>query len=60
MNINKPFYLDRSPGATLSDISKDSLSWFIEQAKEQRNYAFSSTNKVEEILKQLVLTLYKY
>ncbi len=55
MNEHTPFNIARAPGAELADISKDSLTWFIERAKHERDYTFSGSGSVDGILKQLVL-----
>ena len=55
VNKNTPFYLDRAQGAEIADISKDTISWFVERAKYERDYIFSTKDSIEEILKQLAL-----
>lgn len=55
MNYKKPKYITLAENATIDDISIDSLKWFIDKAKNERNYKF--TGKVEPInvLNQLSL-----
>ena len=36
-----PYYISRAQGAGLSDISKGSIAWFVERAKNERDYTFS-------------------
>ncbi len=55
MNKHTPFYIARAHGAEIVDISKDSLAWFLERAKHERDYTFSGRGSVDAILKQLVL-----
>lgn len=55
MNNHTPFYIARTHGAEIADISKDSLAWFIERAKHERDYTFSGSGGIDDILKQLVL-----
>ena len=55
MNKHTPFYIARALGAKIADISKDSIAWFLERAKHERDYTFSGIGSVDGILKQLIL-----
>ncbi len=55
MNEPTPFYIAHNNGAEIADISKNSIAWFIERAKHERDYTFSGRKNVDDILKQLVL-----
>ena len=55
MNNHTPFYVARAHGAKIADISKDSIAWFLERAKHERDYTFSGIGSVDGILKQLIL-----
>lgn len=55
MNKHTQFYIARAQGAEIADISKESLAWFVERAKHERDYSFSDRDSVDSILKQLVL-----
>ena len=55
MNKHTPFYIAHANGAEIADISKDSLAWFVERAKHERDYTFSGRDSVDDTLKQLVL-----
>ena len=55
MNKHRLFYIARAHGAKIADISQSSVAWFVEQAKKERDYTFSSSGSVDDILEQLVL-----
>lgn len=55
MNKQNRFYTKRAKGATIKDISKKHIAWFIERAKQERDYVFAGVSNVDNILKQLVL-----
>ena len=55
MNTHTPFYIAPARGAKITDISKDSLTWFVERAKHEQDFTFSGGGNVDNILKQLVL-----
>ena len=55
MNMHTPFYIARANGAKMTDISKDSIIWFIERAKNEREYTFFANAGADNILKQLAL-----
>ena len=50
-----PYYISRAQGAGLSDISKGSIAWFVERAKNERDYTFSGAETIEGVLNQLVV-----
>lgn len=55
MDRSTPWYLSRTRGARLSDISDRRLAWFIERARTEREFKFESGNSPEAILDQLGL-----
>ena len=50
-----PFYISHANRAEIMDISNDSLAWFVNRAKHERDYTFSGGDSADDILKQLAL-----
>lgn len=55
MNKQTPFYIARARGAEIEDISKNTIVRFVERAKHERDYTFSGSGGVDNILKKLAL-----
>lgn len=55
MGNTKPFYISYTKGVNFTDLSDTKLKWFVNRAKTERGFIFSSKNNFKELLKELVL-----
>ena len=55
MDKTIPFYLSKAVGASIKDLSQDKMIWFVNRAKTERKFTFSSKANLNDLLKELIL-----
>ena len=55
MDKTIPFYISKAVGASIKDLSQDKMIWFINRAKTERKFTFSSKGNLNDLLKELIL-----
>jgi len=55
MDKTIPFYISKAVGASIKDLSQDKMIWFINRAKTERKFTFSSKDNLNDLLKELIL-----
>lgn len=55
MNKTIPFYISKAVGASIKDLSQAKMIWFVNRAKTERKFTFSSKANLNDLLKELIL-----
>ena len=55
MDKTIPFYISKAVGASIKDLSQDKMIWFVNRAKTERKFTFSSKDNLNDLLKELIL-----
>ena len=55
MDKTIPFYISKAVGASIKDLSQDKMIWFVNRAKTERKFTFSSKANLNDLLKELIL-----
>lgn len=55
MDRTIPFYIYKAVGVSIKDLSEDKMNWFVNRAKTERDFVFSSKDNFNKLLKELVL-----
>ena len=55
MDKTIPFYISKAVGASIKDLSQAKMIWFVNRAKTERKFTFSSKANLNDLLKELIL-----
>ena len=55
MDKTIPFYISKAVGSNIKDLSEDKMKWFINRAKTEWKFTFSSKDNLNDLLKELIL-----